>query len=85
MKEIILKAQSELSQKLGVSVDNLQFVGMQSITQSNYAYMPLFNILDKKSKLYMTTRAAHVFFKHDKTNDTFSQITFNASLETAED
>jgi len=71
---MIFKAQSELSKTLGVSVDNLQFVGMQPLTQSNYAYMPLFNIVDRKSKLYMTTRAAHAFFKRDKTSNTYTQL-----------
>lgn len=74
MKKIILTAQSELSKKLGVSADNLQFVGMQPLTQSNHAYMPLFNIVDRKSKLYMTTRAAQVFFKRDKISNTYTQI-----------
>lgn len=82
MKKIIFKAQSELSKTLGVSVDNLQFVGMQPLTQSNYIYMPLFNIVDKNSTLYMSTRAAHVFFRRDKTSNTYTHL--NDSYEILE-
>ncbi len=74
MNKVISKGQTVLSQNLGISIDKLQFVGMQSLTASKYAYMPLFNIVDKKSKLYMSTRAAHVFFKRDKSTNTYTQL-----------
>lgn len=81
MKSIILEAQSELSKKLGVATDHLLFVGMQSLSQTNSTYMPLFNIVDKKSEFYMTTRAAHVFLKRDSKTNAYTKLAVNDSHE----
>lgn len=74
MNKIISDGQTELSKTLGIDRENLQFVGMQSLTPSKYAYFPLFNIVDKNSKHYMSTRAAHVFYKRDKATNTYIQL-----------
>jgi len=81
MEEIINKGQSQLSRKLSVSIDDLQFVGMQSLTSPDYIYVPLFNIVDEKSRFYMSTRAAHIFFKRDKTTNTYIQLSSWAEAE----
>ena len=74
MKEVISKGQSELSKKLSVSIDDLQFVGMQSLTRPSSIYVPLFNIVDKRSRFYMSTRAAHVFFRRDKSTNRYIHL-----------
>ena len=74
VEKIIYRGKSELSEKLGVSVENLEFVGMQSLTSGNSFYVPIFNVIDKTSNFYMSTRSGFTLYAYDELFDRYLQV-----------
>lgn len=71
---VLFEAKAELGRRLDVSPLDLEYVGLLNYPSKEKMYAPLFQILDKKSPLYMRTRAANMFVKWDVITQSIVQV-----------
>ena len=73
VNSLLIQAREELAQRLGVSPGYLDYIGLLDYPAGEKVYLPLFTVLDKRSRFYLSTRAAKIFLQWDENDNCLKQ------------